>query len=409
MNETTLVLAAVLILLYGSVSRVAEKSLVTPAMVFMLAGVLFSPIGLDAVDVRPDDRAVELLAEIGLIIVLCADASKVDRHAIRQVEQLPIRLLVIGLPLTMALGAGLAWWIFGGDGLPLAALALLGVLLAPTDAALGQAVIDSDAVPDDVRESLNVESGLNDGIALPAVFASMFALGADLADIPTDDWMRFTLLQIVLGPIAGAIVGGIGGRLIEASASRAWLDPAFLRLSMPSIALLGYAFAEAIGGNGFIGAFVAGFALGVRSPAVRAHMQTFGETEGTALSLLVMLLLGLVLVPAAAPHWSVTTTLYAVLSLTVVRMLPVAVSLLGLGLDWRTRLFIGWFGPRGIASILYLLMWVKYLGSGGYETLLATGVQTIALSVVLHGLTAAPLAARYGRAERATGSPSRGA
>jgi NhaP-type Na+/H+ or K+/H+ antiporter len=405
-NETTLILAAALMLLYGAVSRVAERSVVTPPMVFMLAGVLFSSVGLDYVDVRPGNRAVELLAQIGLVIVLCSDASKVDRHKIRQVEQLPIRLLAIGLPLTMALGAGLAVWLFDGDGLPLAALALLGVLLAPTDAALGQAVIDSDEVPNDVRESLNVESGLNDGIALPPVFALLFALGADLADIPTDDWLRFTLMQVVLGPIAGAVVGGIGGRLIEASAARNWLDPAFLRLSMPSIALLGYALAEIVGGNGFIGAFVAGFALGVRSPAVRARMQTFGDTEGTALSLLVMLLLGLVLVPAALPHWSATTTLYAVLSLTVARMLPVAVSLLGLGLDLRTQLFIGWFGPRGIASILYLLMWVKYLGVGGYEVLLATGVETIALSVVLHGLTAAPLAARYGRAERASGSAS---
>jgi NhaP-type Na+/H+ or K+/H+ antiporter len=225
----------------------------------------------------------------------------------------------------------------------------------------------------------------------------MFVLGANLGDIPTGDWLRFAALQILLGPLAGGLVGWGGGRLIDASASRGWVDPAFQRLAMPAIALLAYALAETIGGNGFIAAFVAGFMLGVKRADVREQMQSFGETEGTALSLIVMLLLGLVLVPATLPHWNATTTVYAVLSLTVARMLPVAVSLLGLGIDLRTTLFIGWFGPRGIASILYLLMFVKYLGSAGYETLIATGAQTIALSVLLHGLTAAPLASAYGR------------
>ena len=135
----------------------------------------------------------------------------------------------------------------------------------------------------------------------------------------------------------------------------------------------------------------------MKSAAVREKLQAFGEAEGTMLSLIVMLILGLVMIPATIAHWSVTTTVYALLSLTVVRMLPVAVSLVGTGLDLKTTLFIGWFGPRGIASILYLLMLVKFLGSTGYETLIATGVQTIALSVVLHGLTAAPLATWYGR------------
>jgi NhaP-type Na+/H+ or K+/H+ antiporter len=303
----------------------------------------------------------------------------------------------------MLLGAGLATWVFPGDAYPIAALALLAVLLSPTDAALGQAVITSEAVPDRVREALNVESGLNDGISLPPIFALMFALGADLGDIPTDDWLGFGARQLLFGPLAGGFVGWLGGRAIDLCSERGWVDPSFQRLSMPSIALLGYAFAEALGGNGFIGAFVAGFCLAVRTPEVREVMRDFGETEGTGLSLLVMLMLGLVLVPGAVPYWNASTTAYALLSLTVARMLPVALSLVGQGLDWRTSLFIGWFGPRGIASVLYLLMWVRFVGSDGYEVLLATGVQTIALSVVLHGVTAAPLADRYGRSASADG------
>lgn len=396
MNEEVLILCATLVLFYGAVSKVAENSVVTPPMVFMLVGVLVSPIGLGLLDVASDNAAVELLAEIGLVIILCSDASQVDRTRIAKIKQLPIRLLAIGLPLTMLLGAGLATLVFQGTGAPLAAMVLLAVLLSPTDAALGQAVINSEAVPDDVREAINVESGLNDGISLPPIFALLFVLGANLGDMKTDNWPLFAAYQIILGPLAGGFVGLAGGRLIDTASARGWVDPAFQRLSLPAIAMLGYALAELIGGNGFIGAFVAGFMLGVKSSDVREQMQSFGETEGTALSLIVMLLLGLVLVPSTISYWSPTTTLYAVLSLTIARMVPVCISLLGYGADIRTQLFIGWFGPRGIASILYLLMWVRYLGSDGYETLLATGVQTIALSVVLHGLTAAPLARMYG-------------
>ena len=175
------------------------------------------------------------------------------------------------------------------------------------------------------------------------------------------------------------------------------MDPSFGRLTLPAIAMLAYALAEAIGGNGFIAAFVSGFTLAVKTQSVREQMMDFGETEGTLLSLLVFLILGLAMIPGVVEYWNVTTTIYAILSLTVVRMLPVAISVIGLGLDLRTTLFLGWFGPRGIASVLYLLLLVEYLGSSGYEILIATGVQTIVLSVLLHGVTAAPLAKRYGR------------
>jgi len=397
LNEGLLILAAGLMLFYGLVSRRAESSVITAPMVFMSIGVLASPLCLGLFDFRPESAPIELLAEVALVIILCSDASQVDRRKIREIEKVPIRLLAIGLPLTMLLGALIAVGVFQGSPVPVSALILLAVVLSPTDAALGQAVMGSEEVPSDVRDTINVESGLNDGISLPPIFALMFALGADLGDVPTDDWLRFTALQIVLGPLAGGLVGWVGGRLIDGASARGWVDPAFQRLSMPAIALLGYALAEAIGGNGFIGAFVAGFMLGVRDEGVRAQMQAFGETEGVALSLIVMLVLGLVLVPLAVPHWSVTTTLYAVLSLTIVRMLPVALSLLGLGLSVRTLLFIGWFGPRGIASILYLLMWIQYLGSDGSEVLIATGIQTIVMSVLLHGMSAAPLARIYGR------------
>jgi NhaP-type Na+/H+ or K+/H+ antiporter len=394
-NEQVLILAAGLVLAYATFSRVASGSVVTPPMVFTGVGLLCSPMGLGLIEIRIDNEAIALLATVALTIIVCSDASQVDRRSIRKIEQLPIRLLLIGLPLTMLLGTGLAALSF--QGFELAALALLAVLLSPTDAALGQAVITSKAVPDSIRESLNVESGLNDGIALPPIFVLLFLLGADLGDAGAHGWLAFAALQILLGPVAGALVGIGGGRMIDSAAHRNWVDPGFARLTLPAIAMLAYALAEAIGGNGFIAAFVSGFTLAVKTQSVREAMTDFGETEGTLLSLLVFLILGLAMIPQAVEHWSITTTVYAVLSLTVARMLPVAIAVIGMRLDLRTILFMGWFGPRGIASILYLLLLVQYLGASKYETLIATGIQTIALSVLLHGVTAAPVADRYGR------------
>jgi NhaP-type Na+/H+ or K+/H+ antiporter len=394
-NETVLILAAGLVLIYATFSRLAATSIVTPPMAFMLVGLLCGPLGLGLIELELDNEGVALLATVALVIIVCSDASQVDRREIRKIERLPIRLLLVGLPLTMLLGAGIAALTF--QGFELAALALLAVLLSPTDAALGQAVITSEAVPAPIREALNVESGLNDGIALPPIFALMFFLGADLGGAGSHGWLTFAALQLLLGPVAGILVGVGGGRLIDLASERKWVDPSFGRLTLPAIAMLAYGLAEAIGGNGFIAAFVSGFTLAVKTQSVREQMMDFGETEGTLLSLLVFLILGLAMIPGVVSYWDVTTTVYAVLSLTVVRMLPVAISVIGLGLDLRTTLFLGWFGPRGIASVLYLLLLVQYLGSSGYEVLIATGVQTIVLSVLLHGVTAAPLAKRYGR------------
>ena len=395
MDVNFLILAAALVLIYGAVSGIASRSIVTPPMAFMLTGVLCGPLVLKLFDIQHQAAAVELLATVALVIIVCSDASQINLREFRKTERLPGRLLLIGLPLTMVLGAGIAKLAF--PDFPLAAVALIAVILSPTDAALGQAIITNESVPETIREGINVESGLNDGICLPPIFILLFLLGADLSDVPHHDWVSFTLMQILLAPVAGAIVGFGGGRLIDLAARRNWVDEGFGRLTMPAIALLAYALAEAIGGNGFIAAFVSGLLLGVRTESVRKRMQSFSETEGTMLSLLVFLVLGLCLIPLTVQYWNVTTTVYAILSLTVIRMLPVAISLIGLGYDWRTKLVIGWFGPRGIASILYVLLLVRYLGTSGYEILIATGVQTVALSVLLHGLTAAPLANIYGR------------
>jgi sodium/hydrogen antiporter len=204
-----------------------------------------------------------------------------------------------------------------------------------------------------------------------------------------------------LGPIVGLIVGLTGGWLIQKMSDHGWMEDTFQRLSALPLAILAYACAEMVGGNGFISAFVAGLGLtvAVTSDPVRQQIQEFGEAEGTQLILVVFLIFGLVMVPVASQYWGWPELIYAIASLTIVRMIPVAISLTGTGFDWRTVAFIGWFGPRGIASVLYLLMTVAAIGFVGYERIMSVIVLTITISVFAHGVSALPLSRLYGAVE----------
>ena len=284
------------------------------------------------------------------------------------------------------------------DSISLWAIVLMALILSPTDAALGQAVVKSEEVPSHIRQSISVESGLNDGIALPPILICLALLGAEAGD-REGAWLGFVIKQVTLGPIVGLAVGLIGGRLIQVMSDRGWMEETFQRLSALPLAILAFALAESVEGNGFIAAFAAGLGLtmGVTSAHVRHQVQEFGETEGTQLILVVFLIFGLAMVPLAAQYWGWRELIYALASLTVLRMVPVAVALTGAKLDWRSIAFIGWFGPRGIASALYLLMAVAAIGVTGYEQVMSVIVLTIAISVYAHGISAVPLSRRYGQ------------
>ena len=252
-------------------------------------------------------------------------------------------------------------------------------------------------MPSDVRQALNVESGLNDGISPPAdLRAARSCSGPISATSPPTTGSASDSSRIVLGPLAGAVVGLGGGRLIDAASSRGWVDPAFQRLSLPCIAVLGYALAEMIGGNGFIGAFVAGLAY---RPSV--DLPTADDVSDDVAELLTMLAFvvfgALVLGPnLSAFTWQILA--YSVLSLTAVRAVAVAISLIGAHIKVPTIGFIAWFGPRGIASVLYSFLLLEDATEISYVAPVVDVIMfTVALSVLLHGMTAPPLAAAYGR------------
>jgi NhaP-type Na+/H+ or K+/H+ antiporter len=383
---------AALVVGFGLISRLTERLPFTAPMVFVALGLLAGPLGLGWISGSLDDTVIRLVAEITLVSVLFVEASTLDVRALAAERGIAMRLLLIGLPLTMGLGTlaaglllpGAGWWL----------LALLAFILSPTDAALGQAVVTSPGVPGHVRRAIAAESGINDGLVLPPILICIAALGAGASDSrDLAYWIDFTTSQLIMGPLIGAGVGWIGGLLVDRAAAKRFMNATFQRLAAGSLAVLAWALAEQFGGNGYIAAFAGGLFLGIRTHAVRERVQEYAEAEGQLLTLFVFLIFGMLMVPAAVPHWTWQAWVYALLSLTLIRMVPVGLSLLGSTLRRGERAFIGWFGPRGIASVLYLEMVILDLGLAGLETVLAVAVLTILLSVILHGISAVPLSA----------------
>jgi NhaP-type Na+/H+ or K+/H+ antiporter len=281
-------------------------------------------------------------------------------------------------------------------------LAIMALILSPTDAALGLAVVTSKLVPEKIRQTINVESGLNDGIALPPILICIAALAIHKTDEGSGAsyWLMFTLKQFIYGPVIGGLIGIIGGKLVDKAGQKGWMNSTFQRLSALTIAILAFALAEMVHGNGFISAYFAGLLLGTQTPEIRKRIHDFGEAGSQALVIFIFLLLGMLLIPFSFPFWDAQAWIYAILSLTIIRMLPVGISLIGTKLSWGTISFIGWFGPRGIASVLYLLLVVIDLGKEGYERIISVIVLTVMLSIFLHGITAVPFSKMLGKSEK---------
>ena len=398
--QTVAIIAAAL-LLYALVSGRLRGTMITAPLVFIVFGFVTGSGGLDIVSMNVGHSAIHFVAEFTLILVLFTDASRIDLGRVRQDHNLPTRMLVVGLPLTIVAGTIVAAWMFPAFSFWEAVL--LAALLAPTDAALGHAVVSAKEVPVRIRQAVNIESGLNDGIALPVVLLLAAVAGGHSGATAAGDWLRFGVLQVTLGPLVGAALGYAGARLLDEAGERGWATTSFQGIGILALAVGTYAAAELAGGNGFIAVFVAGMVFGntVRHPCT--FLFEFMETEGQLLMLLTFLIFGAALLPEAMAHLSLENLGYALLSLTVIRMLPIAVSLVGSGVRTPTKLFLGWFGPRGLASILFVLLILEGSEVPHKEQILSVTVLTVALSALLHGISAAPFARRYGRLAESMG------
>lgn len=389
LEEPLALIIAIAVFVFGLVSRRIEQLALTAPMLFTGLGVLISPLLLNLSEHDVSAQGLKTIAEFTLILILFTDASQIKRKHLVKFEILPIRLLAIGLPLTIIAGSWAAHSLLGISWL---SAALLAVILTPTDAALAQSIFDHEEIDESLRHSVSVESGLNDGLALPILLLVLALISAEsVLEINHWHWFGFFLQQVFVGAGIGIGVGRLGGYLVQTASERQLMSPVYQRLSSLSLAVLAFTVSESLNGNGFISAFMAGLFLQSHRTIVIQRLKEFGAAEGQLLSLLMFFLFGLIYIPEALPLLDWTIATYALLSLSVIRIVPVFISLFGSGLSFKQQSFLAWFGPRGIASILYLLLAVDELGFADkidhYPQLFATTVLTVFLSIILHGLS----------------------
>lgn len=384
------------LLLVGAVSRRLSDTPVTPAMVVVALGVLVGPLVLNDVTLRPTSSTVRSLAEATLALVLFSDASRVNLRALKREASIPLRLLGVGLPLTIALGTVLALALF--DAFSLSDALILGVILAPTDAGLGSAVVTDARLPQRVRQSLNVESGLNDGICVPILLIVLAtASGTGGATHP----LTVIAEQVGFGLIGGVCAGALASYIVLLAGPRGLIDEAWRQIIPVAAAALAYGIAIGLGGSGFIAAFVAGVLFGLLIREEPAGIMRFTEESGALLNTVTFFVFGAVLLGPLLEHVTWQAGMYAVLSLTIVRMLPVAISLWGTRARGPTVALIGWFGPRGLASIVFAVI-VEDTQLSHVGTIVTASYLTVGLSVLAHGVSAAPLVGRYANWYRTT-------
>lgn len=373
-----------LLFVVSLISAKLEKSVVTAPMIFTLSGILIFPI-VPISETTFDTHVFLTLAEIGLVLLLFTDASRTDLKLLRNIRELPGRLLSIGMLLTIGLGMLIAMLVFSS--LSIWEAGIISAILAPTDAGLGQVIVNNPLVPKRVREALNVEAGLNDGLSVPFLlfFIAMAAVGEG-----EPSFTRFIGEQLGLGIVIGAAIGFFGGAVLELARRRKWMVETFLQLAVVSLPIFCLIISEEVGASMFIAAFTAGLFVQVRFKHAGKHSVEFTEEWGQILNLSVFFMFGL-LVARDHKLLSVASFLYGILSLTVVRMLPVAISLFGTGVRKETVAFMGWFGPRGLASIVLGLVYLEQEKQlPGEQITRLTVMATVLLSIFAHGISALP-------------------
>lgn len=389
-----LLLGSAALILLSAFSGPLGRRGVTSAIAFVVSGLILGLALGDQLGISLETHSVLRVAELALVFLLFNDAARLDLGALRRSPGWPARLLGLGLPLTLLLGFAAGVVLL--PSLSLSSVFLLSAMLCATDAALGHRVVEDPSVPVPVRRALNVESGLNDGIAVPFFLVSLDITMSVLDDSVPSAIAAALAQQIGWGLAAGVLIGCTGGYLQRAAARRGWFETRWRQPCTLAVALAAYAAAVTLGGSAFLAAFVAGLAFRLAHGTGDGEATRFTEETGGILAAATWMIFGAAAIPAALPHITWQIVVYAVLSLTAVRMLSVGTAMAGTGAPWQTLAFLGWFGPRGLASVVFAILAFER-GTPAAETLLTAVVVTVGLSVFAHGFSARPLVAAYHR------------
>jgi NhaP-type Na+/H+ or K+/H+ antiporter len=404
MEDPKILIAAVAILAYALLSRRLDRWWFSMPVVMVLIGLAVGADGFGWIGIDIESHTVKTIAELTLSLMLFHDAVRIDLRALKRGFAVPLRLLGIGLPLMLVLGTLVAWGMLPSIGL-IGAL-LVGTMLAPTDAALGAAVVEDERLPMRIRQGLNVESGLNDGLSVP-VFLVALALAADPTGWQAGALGAELLRQIGFGVVGGLLVGGLGGLAFRFAAEKGLMRDYWRRIANLAVALGCFVAAAALGGSGFIGAFAGGLVFGLASEARSIEDNALTGYLGAVFDAISFLLVGAMLIPLALEQLTWAVVAYAVLSLVVIRVVTVAAAMIGSGARWQTVAFMGWFGPRGLATVVFTVLLVDANVPNG-DLIASVAIAGVTLSVLAHGFTAPPLVAAYAKwweAAAAGGTP----
>jgi len=391
-----LAILALFIFIYSIVAGRVERSVISGPMVFVIAGFAMGPYGLGWFNGDASSENFRMLADLTLALVLFLDAANADLSTLKLQFRIPSRMLLLGLPGAIILGFGFAFWIF--DGLSLYEVAILATMLAATDAALGKAVITNKVVPARIREGLNVESGLNDGICVPFVlFFIALAVGGEGGESEASA-MALIAEELGIGMAVGLGLALAGAYLLRWCRKLGWVTEIWMQVTVVALAIASFATAQSLHGSGYIAAFTGGLLFGYLARDSTHKLVLAAEGTGETLALVTWSMFGAVVVGPALKLFTWDVVLYSVLSLTIIRMLPIFLSLTGSGESVSSRLFLGWFGPRGLASIVFAIIVINAKVPHA-DFLALVVVSTVLMSLVAHGLTANPLAKWLGNKE----------
>jgi NhaP-type Na+/H+ or K+/H+ antiporter len=306
-------------------------------------------------------------------------------------------MLLLGLPGVIFLGTLTAALLF--DNLSLFEAAILGTMLAATDAALGKAVVTNKAVPTQVREGLNIESGLNDGLCVPILFVFIaLAIGNGSEGGSTMLALELVAEELGIGLVVGLGLTAVGTWAFRWCRDKGWVTDIWKQVTVVALAIACFSVAQSLHGSGYIAAFTGGLLFGFRAKDATHRLVLAAEGTGETLALMTWLVFGATVIGQSIEYFTWEMLVYALLSLTVIRILPVYLSLSGTGESTASKLFLGWFGPRGLASIVFAIIVIN-AGVPEGKFIAMVVVLTVFFSLVAHGVSANPLAKLLGQKE----------
>ena len=389
---TTFALIAVVLTIAGLASGLVERAPISFPIIFLSLGFLLGEHGLGVLMLGPENPLLESVATLTLALVLCLEGVRIGNESMEGAGAVPVLSLGPGTLIIVSVVAAGSYFLLGTS---MVESLLLGTILASTDPVVLRDVVRNGRIPRSMRQALNIEAGTNDVVVLPMLLILIAVANAEASGVA--DWALFSVQVLLLGPAVGFAVGATAAWLMSQAIERYAISEVYQSLYGIGTVLLAYVCAQSLGGDGFLAAFAAGFAIAVLNLDLCQCFLDYGETTSEMAMLFAFILFGVVVSSLFVEVPLVPALLLALVVIFIARPLAIWVVLRGTAVSNAAKAFIGWFGPRGLNSLLLALLVIQ-AGVSDAEFLLAVTGVVVTVSVLFHGASATPLSALYGRA-----------